>query len=46
MKSHGGKEVLESRVKYNHGKENKTVVEKSQVALKTVGMRTRNTQRE
>ncbi len=44
MKSHAGKEVLESCVKYNHGKKNKTVVEESQ-ALKTIGMSTRNTQR-
>ena len=29
MKSHGGKKVLESRVKYNHGKKNKTVDEES-----------------
>ena len=45
MKPHGGKKVLESRIKYNHEKKNKTVVEESQ-ALKTVGMSTRNTRRE
>lgn len=45
MKSHGRKEVLEIRVKYNHGEKNKAVVEEFQ-ALKTVGMSTQNTQRE
>ena len=45
MKFQGGKEVLESRVKYNHGEKNKTVVEESQ-ALKGVEMSTRNTRRE
>ncbi len=46
MKSHGGMDVLESRVKYNPRKKNKTVVEKSQVALKTVGLSTQNTRKE
>ncbi len=44
MKTCGAKKVLESRVKHNH-KKKKTVVKESQV-MKTVGMSTRNTQRE
>ena len=44
MKSHGKKEVLESRAKYNRKKRNKTVVEELQ-AVKTVRMSTRNTRR-
>ena len=39
MKTCGAKEVLESRVKYNHEKKSKTVVKESQ-AMKTVGMST------